>query len=62
MTLTTTWPGIRNDLPVAVEWPAFCQSHNNNRDERDSEEPTDYLETELIRSFPYLTCQPLEEL
>ena len=62
MTLTTTWPGIRNDLPVAVEWPAFCQSRNNHSDERNSEEPTYYLESELIRLFPYLTCQTLEEL
>ena len=61
MALATLRPRIWYDLPVPVERLAFRESCNNHRDEGESEEPTNELETDLIRPPPYLSRQSLEK-
>ena len=61
MTLTTFGPGIWNDLPVLVKGLALRKSGNDYGNKGDHKKPSDELETNLIRSFPELTSETLEE-
>ena len=61
MTLPTIGTRIGDHLPIVREGLTFRQGGNDDANKRDHEEPTDALQTHLIRPFPHLLGEAFEK-
>ena len=53
--------GVGRDLPVVIERLTFGQGRNDHASKSNDEKPTDDLQTQFIRAFPYVAREALQE-